>query len=316
MSSHWTHNRGRGSEPMIRLIVSLALRLQRRHVLPLLHPITLYFVVFSVRTHRASRRYLGRVLGRPARWRDVYRHYHTFAVTLLDRVYLLRGDERALTLELEAADRARELFENGPCVVLGAHVGSFEAARALAARVPGVRVRPLMYLAQGQILDRVLGELAPAARDAIIPLGRRDSLLQAAAAIQEGDSVALLADRHLGRDRSRRCRFLGGAIAIPEGPLRLAHALGVPVLLCLGLYRGNGHYAVHLETFAEHLDIGRDTRTADLDRWAQRFADRLEAVCREVPYNWFNFHDVWEEADEIGVADGGTARGVDAGRRR
>lgn len=316
MSSHWTYNRGRGSELMIRLIVSLALRLRRRHVLPLLHPITLYFVVFSVHAHRASRRYLGRVLGRPARWRDVYRHYHTFAVTLLDRVYLLRGDERALTLELEAPDRARELFESGPCVVLGAHVGSFEAARVLAVRVPGVRVRPLMYLAQGQILDRVLGELAPAARDAIIPLGRPDSLLQAAAAIQEGDSVALLADRHLGRDRSRRCTFLGGEIAIPEGPLRLAHALGVPVLLCLGLYRGDGHYAVHLETFAEHLDIGRDTRAADLDRWAQRFADRLETVCREVPYNWFNFHDVWEEADEIGVADGGTARGVDAGRLR
>jgi len=26
-----------------------------------------------------------------------------------------------------------------------------------------------------------------------------------------------------------------------------------------------------------------------------RYAARLEAMCREHPYNWFNFHDFWVE---------------------
>ena len=27
----------------------------------------------------------------------------------------------------------------------------------------------------------------------------------------------------------------------------------------------------------------------------ERYAARLEALCREAPYNWFNFHDFWHE---------------------
>ncbi|MDZ7749001.1 MAG: hypothetical protein U5K43_09305 [Halofilum sp. (in: g-proteobacteria)] len=176
-----------------------------------------------------------------------------------------------------------------------------------------MRVRPLMYLAQGQALDRVLRELAPGAWDTVIRLGRPDSLLTAAAAIQEGDSVALLADRRLGRDRVRRCLFLGGDILLPEGPLRLARALDVPALLCLGLYRGGGHYTIRLETFAESL---RCVPGAGLDTWAQRFAGRLEATCRELPFNWFNFYDLWEEADEAAALDAAADRDLGPGRAR
>lgn len=316
MSSRWTTDRGRGSELMIRLIATLARHLDRRVVLPLLHPITLYFVVVSGHRRRASQHYLERVLERRARWTHVYRHYHTFGVTLLDRVYMLTGELRALELHLDADADARALIERGPCVLLGAHIGSFEAARTLAARVPELRVRPLMYLQQHQTLDRVLREFAPEVWESVIALGHPDSLLQAAAAIQAGDSVALLADRRLGHDRTHRCTFLGGDILLPEGPLRLARALDVPVLLCLGLYRGDGHYAVRLETFAERLCTEDGSRIAALDLWAQRFADRLAAVCRELPYNWFNFYDVWEEADAAAALDTAADNRVGAGRGR
>jgi len=38
----------------------------------------------------SPRRYLNRALGRAATWRDVYKHVHTFAATVLDRVYFLQ----------------------------------------------------------------------------------------------------------------------------------------------------------------------------------------------------------------------------------
>lgn len=316
MSAHWTTDRGRGSECMIRLILFLARRLGRRAVLPLLHPIALYFVIFSARARRASRRYLARALDRPAGWIDVYRHYRTFAVTLLDRVYLRAGDTDMLHLRLEADARARTLIDSGPCVLLGAHLGSFEAARHLADGIPGLRVRPLMYRAQGQTLERVLAELDPEATDEVIELGEPHSLLRAAGAVQEGASVALLADRRLGHDRVHRCRFLGGDILLPEGPFRLAHALQVPVLLCFGLYRGHGAYEIRLECFTERLALAPRTRGADLQSWGQRFADRLAALCREAPYNWYNFFDVWEEAHEAEPLGAGRRGRVDPGGGR
>jgi predicted LPLAT superfamily acyltransferase len=57
----------------------------------LLYPITLYFLLRRAPEREASRRFLGRVLGRPATLRDVARHIHTFASTILDRIFLLSG---------------------------------------------------------------------------------------------------------------------------------------------------------------------------------------------------------------------------------
>jgi predicted LPLAT superfamily acyltransferase len=70
-------------------------------------------------------------------------------------------------------------------------------------------------------------------------------------------------------------------------------ALGVPVLLGFGLYRGGRHYSAHFELFAERVSASRQRRAADLQAWAQRYAQRLEHYARQAPYNWFNFYDYW-----------------------
>lgn len=318
MSTAWTANRGRGSERLIRLMVWLILRLGRRATLPLLHPISAYFVLFSARSRRASRTYLTRLHGRPATLADVYRHHFTFAVTLLDRVLLLSDRCNGITVDWSIDPAAGELLESTPCVLLGAHVGSFEVLRYLAARAPGVRVRPLMYRRQRQTADRVLEDLNPAVWSEVIPLGAPGSLMRAAEAMREGASIAILGDRQIEDGSARPCTFLGGTLNLPEGPLRMAHALRTPVLVCFGLYRGNGRYTIRLEHFAGHLDLSGARRDAALAEWTQRFADRLAATCRDAPYNWFNFYDVWTDAAPTpeDAGDGAAAAPVAAGHRR
>ena len=85
MTARWTRKRSRGSLALMRLMVWIALRLGRWPAWLILHGITGYFLLFSLEGRRASRSYLARVLERPPRLTDVYRHYHTFAITLLDR---------------------------------------------------------------------------------------------------------------------------------------------------------------------------------------------------------------------------------------
>ena len=36
-----------------------------------------------------------------------------------------------------------------------------------------------------------------------------------------------------------------------------------------------------------------DSSQAWLDEVMRRYVARLEALCREAPYNWFNFYDFW-----------------------
>ena len=45
----------------------------------------------SVKARRASRKYLGRVLERPPRFGELFRHYYSFATVALDRMFLLRN---------------------------------------------------------------------------------------------------------------------------------------------------------------------------------------------------------------------------------
>ena len=81
---------------------------------------------------RESARYLARVLGRPARWADVYRHIHSFAATVLDRVYFLQDRFDQFDLRHSAArGDGRPLARGEGAMLVGAHIGSFEALRAL-----------------------------------------------------------------------------------------------------------------------------------------------------------------------------------------
>jgi predicted LPLAT superfamily acyltransferase len=35
----------------------------------------------------------------------------------------------------------------------------------------------------------------------------------------------------------------------------------------------------------------------------ERYVATLEALCREAPYNWFNFYDFWADAETSPAAD-------------
>ena len=47
--------------------------------------------------------------------------------------------------------------------------------------------------------------------------------------------------------------------------------------------------------FACPEPLERAGREAAIRERAARYAARVEEVCRAHPYNWFNFHDFWEE---------------------
>jgi predicted LPLAT superfamily acyltransferase len=73
------------------------------------------------------------VLGWPATLGDPYRHYFTFAATLLDRVYFLSGRWDYFDIRLHGtAELLAILKREKGCVLLGSRLGSFEALRAAA----------------------------------------------------------------------------------------------------------------------------------------------------------------------------------------
>ena len=78
-----------------------ALRSGRRVARLLLYPVCAYFLLFSPRVRRISRQYLARALGRPAGYGDLWRHYFTFAATVLDRMYFIGGRFGGFDIEVK-----------------------------------------------------------------------------------------------------------------------------------------------------------------------------------------------------------------------
>ncbi len=75
----WTRQREGGTRFSLRLIRAVARHGGRAAGRACLYPITAYFLARRAPERAASRAYLTRVLGRPARLRDIARHIHTFA---------------------------------------------------------------------------------------------------------------------------------------------------------------------------------------------------------------------------------------------
>jgi len=289
----WLDHRERGTRGAARFMKWLALRCGRRIARLALYPVCAYFLLFSPRARNASRRYLDLALGRRARVGDLWRHYFTFAATVLDRVYFLAGQFDRFEIEIQGLDTLRRTLANGRgCLLIGAHLGSFELLRNLAIEHQ-MRVSAVMYESNADKITDVLRSVNSEIASGTIAPSSVDTVLRISERLEAGEIVAMLGDRFAGSEKRVMCRFFGSQAPLPQGPLLLAQSLRAPVMLFVGLYRGGARYSVIFEPFCGEPSHGRATRTAWVQQSAQRYADRLEQLCRFAPYNWFNFYDFW-----------------------
>jgi predicted LPLAT superfamily acyltransferase len=297
VSRAWLEQRERGTLLALRTITWITSTLGYRTGRVLLYPICAYFILFSVRARQASRDYLSRALDRPVRWSDVFRHYHTFAASLLDRVLMLSGRTEGFDIHFHGLDELRRYLGQGRgLLLLGSHLGSFEIIRALADDKRELVVNIVMHEANAANNRRWMQEMAPAITPRIIASGRIDTLLRVKECLDRGEAVAMLADRPIGKADAVTETFFGSPARFPSGPLRSAAVLQVPVILFFALYRGPRSYDVHFELLADRITNSRAVRAEAVAHEARRYAARLEAYARRAPYNWFNFYDFWREA--------------------
>ncbi len=307
----WSHAPERSNMVALRVMVWIALACGRRAARACLHPIVLYFLLFSPTQRRHIKRYLWRAIGPKAGWADGYRLLHAFASTILDRVYFLRGQMHLFDVRIEGHGPVEtEVYEGRGAFLLGAHVGSFEALGACKQHAPdraGLRLAMLMFADNAQRITAILSAIAlPELLPHVIALGRPHSMLELRDWLDGGGLGGMLADRTLPgtedqpaghRGNNIELPFLGKPASFNDGPFRLATLLRRKVFFMAGLYAGGNRYHVRFEPLADFSQ--RLTDSAERERRiraaVEAYVQRLEALCRQYPYNWFNFHDFWLE---------------------
>ena len=299
MSAHWSERREGGGRFALWLIRTIGLRLGRPVARALLYPITVYFFFRRGPERRASRAFLSRALGRPAHIWDVLMHIHCYAATILDRVFLLARSTRGFAIDVRGLDQLEaQLAQGRGAILLGAHIGSFEALRVLAEARPDLKVRMLMDRGQTPALTELLHALNPAVADMVIDAGGdgTDAVLAIRDAAAQGALVGLLGDRARPDEATRTAKFFGAPAQFPVAPHLIAAVLQLPVVLAFGLYRGGNRYEVRFEPLADFGSLAGATRgeRAELVNEAvARYARCLERHCRRAPDNFFNFYPFW-----------------------
>jgi predicted LPLAT superfamily acyltransferase len=295
-SAGWASRPERSNMLMLRIMTWISLRLGRRAGRAVLHLIAAYFLLFAPASRAGSRQYLSRILGRRVRWTDIYRHFFWFASTIHDRVYLLNQRFDLFDIKVHGEDVMKRALADGQGVFLiGAHMGSFEAIRAIGRSQTGLRVAMAMYEENARKINQMLAAINPGAKQDVIGLGRIDSMLKINDALQEGAMVGMLADRTLADDGTLPVTLLGGEVKLPVGPFRMAAAMRRPVLFMVGLYLGGNRYEIRFEPLADFSQSVAGQRQQEIRCAITRYAALLEKHCRHAPYNWFNFFDFWPE---------------------
>jgi predicted LPLAT superfamily acyltransferase len=304
----WSNVPERSNLVALRFVSWLAVSFGRRVARLVLHPVTLYFFLFSPSQRRHVKRYLVRAIGPHMGWRDGYRLIYNFAATALDRVYFLRGRMDLFDLQVVGAEAIEdEAREGRGAFLVGAHFGSFEAVGA--SRPPGskqgrLKLAMLMYTQNAQQISAALAAISePGLMPEVIALGRPGSMLALRDWMDAGGLAGMLADRTLPRqdaqqrETSLAIDFLGTPAVFYDGPFRLAALLRRKLFFMAGIYHGGARYEVRFEPLwdfragaANGAERERQIRAA-----VEAYVARLEGLCRAHPHNWFNFHDFWLE---------------------
>ncbi len=291
----WLQMVERGSAAALWLMLAICRLLGRRVARIILLPVVLYFVATSGPARRGSRAYLRRIGQRDGFW-AVYRHCLRFAQCTLDRVFWTLGQTWRFNVTSTGSAYLQAARTSGRgALLVGAHLGSFEAMRAMAQKQT-LPLNVIGYFKNARLINGLLARFNRDLAVRVIPIEPGiDFVLRLKERIEAGELVALLGDRVGLTDRAVEVDFLGGKALLPSGPYMLAAMLGCPVYLTFGLYHEPNRYDLYCEPFAERVALSRPSREADARAYAQQFAHRLEHYCRLAPDNWFNFYDVWKQ---------------------
>jgi predicted LPLAT superfamily acyltransferase len=224
---------------------------------------------------------------------------YTFAEACIDRFAAWRGELNSAAIDFHGEAEFRRLSaESRGALFIGSHLGNLEMVRALATLGGVAKITAVVYTEHSRRFTATLRRANPRFADNLLEVSDFGpaTAVQLKERIERGEILVIVGDRTPATDNGRfsRALFLGREARFPQGPMILAHLLECPVYLFFCLKR-DGRYALHLERFAERVELPREEREAAIARYVAQYAARLESYCREAPLQWFNFYDFWHE---------------------
>ena len=223
-----------------------------------------------------------------------YRHY---AHDTIDFLRALSASPAEIHRTFALSDDDRRIFEGvlaegkGGLLVSG-HFGNWEIGGLLMSEVVRLPLTVMALAGPDPAVDRLRRDIRT--RMGVETLDVRQSLdtaLQIRRLLAENRFVAILIDRHIGRDRVA-VNFFGRRTWFLQTPALLAYLTGAPLVTCFIERDGPGYFRTKA-VGPIRVDKSRP-RAEAVQHATQQIADVIEARVRANPHAWYQFYRYWD----------------------
>jgi lauroyl/myristoyl acyltransferase len=223
--------------------------------------------------------------------------FRAYARDVIDFLRALQATDEQVQLlfdfKPEDARLFGELLANHRGIILvSGHYGNWEVGSVFMRRIVGLPLT-IMTLAEASEevhrLRRIMRERLGV--DTIEVRKSLDTALQIRRRLSDNHVVAMLMDRHIGRDRVQ-VRLLGRCAWFLKTPALMGYLTGAPLVPCFIERTGAGRFKVRA---GDPIHVATDApREEAIQRAAQQFAGQLETRLRANPQYWYHFYSYWD----------------------
>ena len=223
------------------------------------------------------------------------RTYRSYARDTVDFIRALSMTDEQIRANVNHLN-GEPLFEairNGTgALTVSPHFGNWELGGVLLRRLTDIPLSVVASRERSEDVDRRRREFRAALEIETITVREgMDAAFRIRAELDRNRIVALLVDRHLGKDRLE-VRFFGRRAFFLRTPALLAFFTGAPLIPSF-VYRGDdGRFNIDC---GPAIHVSRAGNRDDNIRAAtQQVADEIERYIRRYPHYWYQFYRFWQ----------------------
>jgi predicted LPLAT superfamily acyltransferase len=222
-----------------------------------------------------------------------FRQYQNFTTIHLDR--FLADLTGSVSFTSQGFAKIESVIGGQGGVLLMSHLGNWEmAARLLRQQKDDLKLLLYMGEKEKEGVEQMQKRGLRGAGVTIIGVdqggGSPFAAVDGIRFLREGGLVSMAGDMVWRSDqRTVRVSFLGHDAWLPEAPYVFSLVSGAPLLVFFTFRTGRNRYHFMIADSIKIRPTSREDRAAAIARAAQQYADLLEKMLREHPFEWYHF---------------------------
>ena len=263
---------------------------------PILVLIIPFYLLFSRKGTQAIHNYYKKIWnfkGLKNLW-YCYLNNLTFGKVVLDKFAVLAGSHSQFDIHFPEQDwqAFHSLLDQDKGIILaGSHIGNFEllGQRLSQDKKP---ISCVIYDGENSNYQSHRNIAFGKQKVKTIPIRNDMShLFTIKEALDNGEIIAILCDRHFGGRKVKECNFMGHPADFPTGIFIMAAQMELPVLSTFIMKEKGTKYTGYMKP----LSVGEESEsiTQRTNTLLQKYVESLEAMLHQYPHQWFNYYPFW-----------------------